>query len=188
MAVTDKARATASTISAVAAQLFREQGFDGTTVSDVAAGAGVATGTVLLHFGSKSALATAAFTEQIAEEVRIAAATLPGTSIADDLAHVVRQLYTWYESNEVVATALLRESLFSDGPWSARYAGAVAKTIELFSAIDRRHAGTAAGTIESTLAGERLLADYLLVLLRARRGQYESVEDQVRHFLDLAGA
>lgn len=50
---------TRATVTAVATARFAEHGFEGTTVSRIAADAGVSQATVLFHFGSKSGLLVA---------------------------------------------------------------------------------------------------------------------------------
>src|SRR5260221_4082232 len=70
---TTKAEETRERILASALELFRVRGFDATTMRDVAAEAGVATGAAYYYFGSKQDLVMA-FYEQTAREM---AADLP---------------------------------------------------------------------------------------------------------------
>lgn len=183
-AQTPKAQATTKRIAAEAARLFFEQGYGATTVAEVARAAGVAAGTVMLHFGSKSALATAAFADRIAETVATAAAARTGTSVSADLTSLVAPLYRWYDQHQVVANDLLREALFTDGPWGDYYARTVAQTVVSFAEVVEAH-GSLSGA-DAEVVAEGLLADYLLVLLQGLRGRFESVDAQVDYFLALA--
>lgn len=193
MARTPKAQATASRIGEAAATLFLERGFEATTIAEVAAAAGVASGTVLLHFGSKSELATAAFALNISGAVSDAVASLPDASARLQVSHIVEHLYRWYRTHGDLATVLLRESLFSTGVTADQYSGAVADTVRAFQQIcaaelpesDRFRDAQARATHTAHL-GEGLLADYLLVLVQGLRGRFETVESQVEHFNRLA--
>lgn len=183
MPQTAKARATAKRIADVAAELFARNGYPATTIANVGSEAGVAPGTVMLHFGSKSQLATAAFADQIRAVVNDARPNARGATLTDDLADFVRPIYAWYASHASFAPDLLREALFSDGPWAAHYANTVRNTVETFASIIASH-GNGGSSIE--LIAEGLLADYLLVLFQGLRGTFDSVEAQLAHFLDLA--
>ncbi len=66
---TAKAEETRERIVDAALQLFREEGFDKTTMRDIAATAGVATGAAYYYFGSKEELVMA-FYVRTAEEAR----------------------------------------------------------------------------------------------------------------------
>lgn len=184
MAQTAKAAATANRIAGVAADLFFANGFDATTIAQVATAADVASGTVLLHFGSKSELATAAFANEIRALVERAAENLPGTSAQADLRAFIGTLYAWYAEHERVAPALLRQALFSSGPWAIHYQATVAETVRVLSSAVANHHKITDG--EQELLGQGLLADYLLVLLQGLAGTFDSVTDQVDHFLRLA--
>jgi len=186
VAQTQKSQRTAARIAAAAGELFFTQGYAETTIAQVAAASEVATGTVMLHFGSKSELATAAFADRIAAIVQDSAAALeasPGESMREELAAFVRPIYAWYGRNAEVAPDLLREALFADGPWADHYGRTVAATVAVFAKICERHRPSLP---DAALVGEGLLADYLIVLLRGLRGTFATIEDQVDRFSDLA--
>lgn len=184
MPVTPKAQATAARISGVAARLFLENGYTETPVADVAAEAGVAAGTVLLHFGSKSELATAAFSVSISDVVSTAVSSVPETSARQQVNHVVGLLFQWYEVHQTIAPVLLKESLFSTGPAARQYTEAVARTVGEFQTFCQagQDRGELSPQLDPALMAEGLLADYLLVLLQGLRGNFTSIEEQVEHF------
>lgn len=181
MPTTPKAEATARRIADAAGELLFTNGYGATTIAEVADAAEVAAGTVMLHFGSKSALATAAFADRIAATVDAASQSISGASMAADLESLVRPLFEWYRANETVVGDLLKEALFADGPWAAYYAATVARTVETLAKIVERHDPHR----PSQLVAESLLADYLLVVLQGLAGSFDSIDDQVDHFLAL---
>src|SRR5512145_388751 len=90
-----KERTRAALMSAARA-LFTERGFEGTTIRDVAARAGVAVGTVFVHFPDKTTLLAATLDEQIQNALSSAWSTLPQGSAREQLRHVVAVLYRMY--------------------------------------------------------------------------------------------
>jgi len=181
---TEKARATAGRIADVAARLFLNDGYDATTIAAVAAGADVAAGTVLLHFGSKSELATAAFANEIRALVQRATREVPGTSTTVDLRAFIGVLYRWYDDHGTVAPTLLRHALFSSGPWAIHYRDTVGQTVTVIGTILTRHLVVDPDELE--LLGQGVLAEYLLVLMQGMAGTFDSVDTQIEHFLALA--
>jgi len=182
MPITPKALATAQRIAESAADLFFTNGYADTTIAQIAERAGVAVGTVMLHFGSKSDLATAAFANRIASTVEIASETITGSSIRTDLDAFVRPLFQWYDLHRPVVGELLKEALFSDGQWAAYYANIVENTVVTFTRIVNHHCPQD----QAELVGESLLGIYLLVVLRGLSGRFASVDEQVEHFVKLA--
>ena len=60
----------------VCARLFREKGFDGTTIRDISAAAGMHSGSPFYHFASKQAMLLAVMEEGLAEGLRRSEAVL----------------------------------------------------------------------------------------------------------------
>ena len=181
-----KSERTAKRIALTARELFLSQGFTNTTIAQVAEGSGVASGTVMLHFGSKSDLATVVVTNEISKLVGkgMAVARDRGTgNIADDLAAFIRPIFTWYRKHIDVVPDLYREAMFSDGRWAEDYTATVIQTAQVFSEIAGPHV---ADNVDPDLVGEGLLADYLMTLLRGFRGHFPTVTAQVEHFVALA--
>lgn len=73
-----------TTILRCAIDVLARHGYRGLSIAAVASDAGVATGTVYKHFGSKAGLATAVFREAVGREVDavVAAAAPPGSAVA----------------------------------------------------------------------------------------------------------
>ena len=62
----------------VCARLFREKGFDGTTIRDISTAAGMHSGSPFYHFASKQAMLLAVMEEGLAEGLRRSEAVLAG--------------------------------------------------------------------------------------------------------------
>lgn len=182
MPTTAKAAETARRIAQSAAELFFTARYEDTTIAQVAEHAGVAVGTVMLHYGSKSELATVAFADRIASTVESASEAITGASLPADLDALTRPLFQWYADNRDVAGDLLKEALFATGSSGDYYASAVDRTVATFTEIAEQHRPHD----EPQLVGESLLGDYLLVVLRGLGGAFDSVDAQVAHFLALA--
>ncbi|WP_187170505.1 TetR/AcrR family transcriptional regulator [Salidesulfovibrio onnuriiensis] len=121
---------------------FLEQGFEGTTMRDVAARAGVGLGTVNLHFRDKSSLLHEVFYGEIERKAFEAVAHVPDAPLEEQLVHLLNEEYRYYEEQRVALTHWVKESFFIAGHWGSRYeeqlwryAGEVAKLFE--SARDR---------------------------------------------------
>jgi len=99
-----------------ARELFEERGFRKTTIKQVAEKAGVAVGTVFVHFPDKSALLAASFIGSIDEVVEKAFEEVPkDKGIVEILLHFARHLYSWYRHDPELTKHLLKESLFLGG-------------------------------------------------------------------------
>ena len=182
MASTPKAQQTAKRILDVAVVAFFDDGFEDTSIGRIAEAANVAPGTVLLHHGSKSELATRAFAARIADAVRAATSTPPTGSTLDDVASVVHHLFAFYEAHIDVAPALLREALFTGGDAGRAYAATVEATVGALATLVRGDVGDE----RAFVVAEGLLADYLLVLLRLLRGELSDLSAAVERFRVLA--
>lgn len=104
-----KSDETRSKILTAALALFRTQGFEKTTMRDVAQRAGVATGAAYYYFDSKDALVLA-FYEQAAQEIAPLArkAAEPVKGLAAKLSEVIYVKLDYFAENRDVLRALLR--------------------------------------------------------------------------------
>ncbi|HEX2092637.1 MAG TPA: TetR/AcrR family transcriptional regulator [Longimicrobiaceae bacterium] len=114
---------------------FADHGFFAARISDIAAGAGVAEGTIYLYFPSKDDLLLTAFRERVNEfcdsvrDVLRAEAPFP-----ERLASFIRMQFESIEAQPALATVLLLESRQS----SKFYGGAVRDVLRAYSgAIDQ---------------------------------------------------
>lgn len=120
-----------------AVRVFAEHGFFAARIRDIAAGAGVAEGTIYLYFEGKDDLLLTAFREKV-NEFCAAARDVRGESFRDRLAHFIRLQFESIEADPALATVLLLESRQS----SKFYGGAVRDVMKMYAtAIDEMLAG-----------------------------------------------
>lgn len=104
-------------IVAAATEHFAREGYRGTGIAAIAKEAGVTTGGVLHHFGSKEGLLVAVLQQRDREAVA-AFESHPSDSVADELDRWVA-VASWNEDRAAVAalhTVLLAESIATDHP------------------------------------------------------------------------
>ncbi len=85
-------------------------------------GAGVATGTVLLHFTDKAGLLHAALYEDLERAIARCLAVKAKGTLLKRLSAVAGHLYAYYAARPKLSRTLLRESLFASDPWRERFA------------------------------------------------------------------
>lgn len=105
-----------------ARQQFEANGFELTGMRDVAAAAGVAAGTVFVHFADKRDLLHAALFEDLEEQLDRALSTGPD-GLEAWLVHVAGAFFDYYAARPALSRVLLRESLVAEPPWGDRFAG-----------------------------------------------------------------
>ena len=96
-----KTAQTRQSVARAALELFLERGYRGTRVSDVASRAGVAKGTVYLHFADKQALFAGVLGDVLDARVTTLRAAQPGAeeSLRDFLSRVVTPMLTAVEGS-----------------------------------------------------------------------------------------
>lgn len=105
--------------------LFASKGFRKTTIKQVAQDAGVAVGTVFVHFPDKSALLAASFYDGLDEIIEHTFETLPPDEegIVVQLLHFAECFYRWYRRDVELSKHLLKETLFLTGEWGEKFRG-----------------------------------------------------------------
>jgi AcrR family transcriptional regulator len=123
----DQKQATRARILDVARQHLERSGFEGTSIRGIAGEAGVAAGTVLLHFKDKHDLLHAALFEDL-ERTWEAARDAAGRkrTLEGELGALADAFFAYYAKRPALSRTLLRESLFATPPWSERFAAQVA--------------------------------------------------------------
>lgn len=114
--------ATKARILDVAREHFEREGFEGASIRDIAEAAGVAAGTVLLHFADKASLLHAALHDDLEAAIAGSLASTSEGPLLRRLCGVVRPFYAYYEARPRLSKVLLRESLLADSPWKERFA------------------------------------------------------------------
>ena len=117
-------------ILAAARACFEARGFDATGLREVARAAGVATGTLFVHFTDKHDLLAAALYDELA-----AAVARAGALAIDDLEGwldaVTVDVLAAYTARPALARVLLREALLAEPPWRERFAAVIGGLAEV---------------------------------------------------------
>ncbi|MFT3765285.1 MAG: TetR/AcrR family transcriptional regulator [Minicystis sp.] len=111
----------------VARAHFEREGFDGASVRAIAAEAGVAAGTVLLHFTDKRDLLHAALFDDLAAVIDGALATRSRGLLSTRLRALARPFFAYYAARPALSKTLLREALLAEPPWRERFTAQVAR-------------------------------------------------------------
>ncbi len=101
---------------------FERDGFEAASVRAIAAEAGVAAGTVLLHFSDKLSLLHAALHDDLEDAIERSLRAPSRGALLDRLCAVVRPFYVYYDARPRLSKILLRESLLAASPWRERFA------------------------------------------------------------------
>jgi len=133
---------------------FEEHGFEAVQLRDVADDAGVAIGTIFVHFTDKHDLLCAALFDELAASVECAA-TVEAGDFTDWLDQVTAVHLAHYTARPKLARVLLREALLAPSPWRERFAGLIGRIGDAVIARleGERDAGRLMGTDPRVFAG-----------------------------------
>jgi AcrR family transcriptional regulator len=105
-------------IEEAARQVFREKGFEAATTREIAARAGVGTGTLFVYARDKRELLRMVFRDQLEELTTTAFSTLPAdASLLDQLMHVFGPRYAFWGADPRLSRHAVRET------FGSRYGG-----------------------------------------------------------------
>ena len=114
-----KSEATAARILDAALDLFRNKGYEQTTMRDVAGAAGVATGAAYHHFASKDAMVMAFYQRSCDDMQPLIESALAGARGLDQkLLALIRTKLKYFEPNRTVLKALLKNGADPEHPLS----------------------------------------------------------------------
>ncbi|MEU7185990.1 TetR/AcrR family transcriptional regulator [Streptomyces sp. NPDC045369] len=163
----EQKRRTDARITDAAARLFTEQGFQGTTVRQIAAAAGVSVGAVMA-VGDKESLLSLVYDRAIAARVPAPPTAGSTTSAVDYLSHYFAPFLDLFTENEELARAYFR-ALTRGRPENA--ANAALGTLRTLTESNLTTAMVNAGTQDAhaRLGAQVMFASYLgeLMLLAA---------------------
>ncbi|MDO8288807.1 MAG: TetR/AcrR family transcriptional regulator [Parvibaculum sp.] len=96
--------------------LFREKGFQGTTINDIAEAADIGFGTLFLYAKSKEELLVMVFKDEMMEVVDKTYAKMPKKPLLDQVMFLFAGFVTYHKRDEALSRALLKEIFFLDNP------------------------------------------------------------------------
>lgn len=103
-------------IQETAYSLFERNGYEETTMRDLAKQAGVGIGTIFIHFPDKPSLLATAFLEDLNDIIAQAFKSLPKKNIINQLEHIVSAIYGYYGKRPNFSRTLIKELFFLQGP------------------------------------------------------------------------
>jgi AcrR family transcriptional regulator len=113
--------ATRAGILAVARAHLERDGFAAANIRAIAEEAGVAPGTVLLHFTDKLGLLHAALHDDLEAAIERSLRARGRGPLLRRLCAVVRPFYAYYAARPDLSRTLLRESLLAEPPWREHF-------------------------------------------------------------------
>jgi AcrR family transcriptional regulator len=160
---------TRARILEVARAQFERDGFEEANVRAIAAEAGVAAGTVLLHFADKrDLLHTALFDDLAALIAKTTAVPIDAPdSVETKLRALARAFFGYYAARPVLSKTLLREALLAESPWRERFTAQVAN-VHVYIVRIVEHAkskGEIANDVDAPVLGASFFAFYYFALI-----------------------
>lgn len=177
-------QATRAKILAVAQTLIETQGYQATTLRHIAQAAGVAVGTVFVHFESKEDLFYTAFYADLEAIKDRALAEVPAASLTLQLQHIAHTFLHAFAERPALYSNLLQQSLFAPAPWSQRFRGQIDALAQglfpLYQAAQTR--GEIAPSIAIPTAIASFFAFYYFALLTLINQQFQPLEPTLHMF------
>jgi AcrR family transcriptional regulator len=158
--------------------LFRERGFDDTTVAAVAARAGVAKGTVFLYASDKDDLLCLIMHDRLREAVDRQLASLPRrAALQDQLMHLFGGLFSMYAEHPKLAMSFIRVFPTAVGPNGQALRGLTLGFLHQLSELIRTASarGELSPDVPAMQAAWNLFALYFAALLAGVSGQAPSL-------------
>lgn len=171
----ERKRQTRAELLRAARTVIAAKGFTATTARDVALEAGVAVGTVFVHFPTMAVLAEELLDETIVPALDSAVRTMPEQAgLVDRLVHVSLVLYQAYDADAELSRQVLAASLFESSPGSTSQRRIADFQVWVVRQVD---AAVEAGEI-APISGEEAFAGffalYFAVLVAGLRGDLDA--------------
>ncbi len=161
---------TRARILEVARAHFERDGFEKANVRAIAADAGVAAGTVLLHFTDKRDLLHAALFDDLAAliaKTTSAADESKNRSLEPQLRELVRPFFAYYAARPTLSKELLREAMLAESPWRERFTAQVSRVhLHVAGLVEQAKArGEIAADTDAPILGASFFAFYYFALI-----------------------
>ena len=168
-------------------ELFEKNGFEKTTMRQLAREAGVGLGTIFQHFPDKVSILLTAFREDISSIAYEAVTTMPAAGLRRQLIHTMKPLFDFYTARPALSRVLLKEGLFADKEVTEQLL-AQEKEFSSFTIglCDRAKAeGKLGQEADSRIMADTIWAFYIHVLIKGLRTGEFTAEALMRDMLNL---
>jgi AcrR family transcriptional regulator len=176
-------------IKSAARMLFEEQGFDATTIRQIADRSGVGLATLFLYATDKRDLLFLTCNDELAALTQRAFSdTIDNVPLLESLTIVFRHFFIFYSANRVLSRDLLRElTFFTGGQHSDRFQAIRASNVTRISAIiDREKADNKiANTHETAKIAEVIFFVFAAEVRQWLAQETKSAEEGVRRLSQL---
>ncbi|MCA9630884.1 MAG: TetR/AcrR family transcriptional regulator [Myxococcales bacterium] len=179
-------------IQRAARELFRRQGYAGTTTREIAERAGIGVGTLFVYFPEKIDLLFYVFSQDLERVASEALDSIPEElSLVDGLLHVFAAIFELYDEDHELSRTFLKEYQFGTGKVRDAFNEVTFGIVGRFGALVRRARarGEPLREIEDFQAGYQFFALYAFALqlwLSRALADRETALLQLRMSLDLA--
>lgn len=179
--------ATRARILNTAKNLIEAQGYDVTTIRKIAEAAGVATGSVFVHFANKEELFYSAFYDELESMIEKAFQQLsegPECNLEQQLTFVVRYFFETFAGRPRLYQSLLTHSLLSTGEWGGRFRAQVTRVAERLGPLYAQAQARAELRQEIAVptAIMAFFAFYYFLLLDTTKRGFADIETPLRQF------
>jgi AcrR family transcriptional regulator len=151
--------ATREAVLAAARDEFEAVGFEAANVRSIAHRAGVSAGTVLHHFGEKRDLLHAALFDDLEATLSRALARVGHRPLAKEASALGGAVFGYYQKRPALSRALLKESLFAEGPWAKGFVTQAQRVHQALAGLARRE--VEAGRLDASVSPDVVAAAWL---------------------------
>lgn len=186
----DSKAETKALILVAARSMFWEKGADRCTIRDIAAEAGVAPATIIVHFKNKTALLDASLYEDIEKAFSKAQVTMPiEDGLHAVLVHMVSSMFSFYDRNRELYRIQFRDTFFEPDHENPTMIKLLKEKLELIAIMieQEKSKGTVRANADSFLAADSFFFLYLGVLgdfLRDPELSVDSATERISIILD----
>lgn len=171
----EKKKITRQTILEAARACFEAEGYEATSVRDIASAAGVSAGSVIHHFGSKRELLYATLFEDLEATMRDALSRQSSPPLGAQLDAMTRHIFSYYLRRPRLSRVLLKESLFAEEPWASRFREQTARLHGAVEALagDAMQRGELSPVVDARMLAMAYVSFYYFALLGWAQGGHE---------------
>lgn len=168
-----------------ARRTLKKRGFTATTIREVAKSAGVATGTVMAHFGSKEELLYEVLHDDINKiAAEVFASINPDLPVSEVMQFIGESFLAEYASEPELYADFLEHSLFARGPWGDRFTQQVEQVggqvaALLSAAVQQKELRS---NTDIRAATTTFFANYYFVLIIQIKSRFADVDAGVAQF------